>query len=286
MKLGVAGYGFRSRVGDEESLRLISEAGFDCMDYAVYEHKSSGLFECEISELVTYFEGVKKLSGKYNVAIHQTHAPFGFKDEAFGTDKLLNYNVRSIIATACMGAEYLVIHPVKMRACIYDRYREECFARNIEEYRRLVPYLKEYGVKVALENMFSYDISLGRKLVPTIYSTADELCRAADTLGENFVVCLDTGHARITGENIPEMINKLGDRLKVLHIHDNCGTLDEHSMPYNGVIEWKDLFCALLRSNYGGVFNFEVDLGRVPIDTLPYALTYLRNIGKNLQLQK
>ena len=57
------------------------------------------------------------------------------------------------------------------------------------------------------------------------------LCNSSDVL-------LDTGHANVTGENIPELIKELGSRLMVLHLSDNNGVENLSLKPGDGNIDW------------------------------------------------
>lgn len=54
-------------------------------------------------------------------------------------------------------------------------------------------------------------------------------------------------------------MEKLGDRLRVLHIQDNFGVLDNHVVPGRGVIDWPAFMKVFRESGYQGTFNFEVD---------------------------
>ncbi len=52
-------------------------------------------------------------------------------------------------------------------------------------------------------------------------------------------------------------IQILGDELYGLHIHDNYGETDSHSMPYFGTMSLDELMHALIDVNYKGFFTFE-----------------------------
>ena len=67
----------------------------------------------------------------------------------------------------------------------------------------------------------------------------------------------DTGHANTEGTQY-EQIMALGQELYGLHIHDNSGRGDEHTLPYFGTINMDDIMNALIDVNYQGYFTFEV----------------------------
>ena len=53
----------------------------------------------------------------------------------------------------------------------------------------------------------------------------------------NVSVCLDLGHAHMTG-GVAEAIAILGARIASVHVHDNHGMKDEHLWPGEGTINW------------------------------------------------
>lgn len=51
----------------------------------------------------------------------------------------------------------------------------------------------------------------------------------------------------------------------MLHLHDNYGTRDDHSMPYFGTIDWDEIMRALRDIGYEGTFNYEVAATHLPM---------------------
>jgi sugar phosphate isomerase/epimerase len=51
---------------------------------------------------------------------------------------------------------------------------------------------------------------------------------------------------------------EIKDYLCHLHIHDNFGKSDDHSMLFEGNIDWKGFVKVLKKINYQGVFMFEL----------------------------
>ena len=92
---------------------------------------------------------------------------------------------------------------------------------------------------------------------------------------------MDTGHTNdaIGGGflSVPNFIRMFGKRIKVLHLHDNNGTYDQHLPPLMGdpgAVNWPDVFDALDEINYKGVYNFELQLVRYYY-ALPEAIQFL-----------
>ena len=69
----------------------------------------------------------------------------------------------------------------------------------------------------------------------------------------------DTGHANMFDGSIGDKIRYAGDLIKIMHVHDNDGTADQHLNPYGGNIDWADLAEALFDIGYAGVLNLETN---------------------------
>ena len=281
----MAGYGYIERLGAERSIRLVGEAGFEAMDYPLYDEDVRKEFLLGKTSTLSEARALRRLAEDLGVTIDQTHAPFGYRaDDGSTQETILDEYKRSAEATAALGAKYMVVHPVKFENCKFGYRREECFDLNVDLFRRLAPTLRECGVVALLENMFIKDEVEGfYRLVPTIYSTGEELSRACDVLGEDFAVCLDSGHALITREDIPDMVRTIGHRLRALHLHDNTRDRDDHLPPRLGKLPFDDLLAALREIGYDGNLNFEVRFTSVPEDELLTAMKYVREIGASFR---
>ena len=152
-------------------------------------------------------------------------------------------------------------------------------------YRSLLPYAKEYDVKIALENMWQID-KKRRVICDDTCSRAVEFARYVDTLDdEHFVACLDLGHCGLIGEEPQDAIRILGhDRLKALHVHDNDYRGDTHTLPFLSHMEWEEIMKALADIKYDGEFTFEADnfLPHFPKDLKPMAAKFMVDTGRYL----
>lgn len=69
--------------------------------------------------------------------------------------------------------------------------------------------------------------------------------------------------------NMYQAIKECGNRLLATHISDNDGSGDQHYIPFNGNINWKDVISALKDINYKGAFNLEIPgESRIPMKSL------------------
>jgi sugar phosphate isomerase/epimerase len=122
--------------------------------------------------------------------------------------------------------------------------------RSIEE---LVRVAETVGVRIALENLSME----GRGFRPL--KTMQEL-RAfiAGFSHERVGLCLDVGHACISGLDPAEQARVGSDRLCALHIQDVDGIHDSHWIPGQGVIDWTSLGIALRDVDFDGAWTIEV----------------------------
>ncbi|MDV2494665.1 MAG: sugar phosphate isomerase/epimerase family protein [bacterium] len=110
-------------------------------------------------------------------------------------------------------------------------------ARSLETWQALLAQPASDGVVLALEHMLEPEPSLVRALVESL---------PAHRVG----VCLDTGHLNCFARSSPPAWwAALGDRIAVLHLHDNRGQDDEHLGIGEGTFDFGALFRWLQRSN-------------------------------------
>jgi len=121
---------------------------------------------------------------------------------------------------------------------------------NIEFMRELLVTAKHNNITICIENMPMPQFSIA--------SPEDILKFVKIIDDDNFKICFDTGHAAIcSGREIGDDVRKLGDNIKVLHVHDNDGNSDQHRMPFCGIINWQDFMEALNDVGFEGVFSLE-----------------------------
>lgn len=127
---------------------------------------------------------------------------------------------------------------------------ERIFERQVESVRQVAEYARGGPTIICLENM-----TTGSKLI-----TADDLLRIAEATGAaNVALCLDTGHANISGVDCASFIHQAGSKLKAVHIADNLGSNDDHLLPYGrGAVKWTKVMKALRAVDYDELFNFEI----------------------------
>lgn len=270
-----------SRFGDEKTIRWICEAGFDAVDYSMFAMKQD---DCILNtdDYEKYVLELKKIVESYGKTFNQAHAPFpSYKiDDDEYNEKIFPRIKRSVEIAGVLGAEHIVVHPTDFR-----KSSEENLKLNAEFYNKLQPVCREFGVKVAVENMFGRD-RRRNYIVSNICSEGDEFCRMMDMLDpECFTACIDIGHAGLVGTTAPDLIRALGhNRLGCLHVHDNNYKEDKHLPPYFCNLDWEEITEALADIKYKGEFTFESDnfFRSFPEELMPAAYSFLNAIGRDL----
>jgi len=264
----------------KEMVDMFRKAGFDAMDFSFFDEKwySEELENSFFSELRSYAEGE-------GLCFNQAHAPFhsSFPNEE-QTKNRFHDIVRAMGRAALLGAKVIVVHPVQHLKYADEGVPERLFEMNMEFYTRLSPYCQEFGIQVAVENMWQYHP--WPKITHSTCSTPEEMNRYVDDLNSPWITgCLDVGHASLVGQAPDEFILAMGaQRLGALHVHDVSKTEDSHSLPYQGVIEWQKLMQALQSIGYKGDLTFECDgfFKKLPSQLFPEALRLLAQTGRQL----
>ncbi len=281
-------------LGAEEGILRLAEAGFDALDFSMFGMKRDD-DPLVVGDGEKYAEYLKKLAENAGLSFNQAHAPFPcwkYNEDEYNA-KLPGRIEKSIRIAGILGAKSIVVHPIAYTQGnqIPDSDGIEAEKRqmefNLAFFRSLEPLAKEYGIKIALENMWGRDKSRGY-IVPNVCSFGADLARYFDELNpEAFTVCLDIGHCGLIGEEPQHAILALGgDRLGALHVHDNNFVEDLHTAPFTRgcKIDWNAVTNALGAIDYKGDFTYEADdfLSRCDRELMPAALRYMADIGRYL----
>lgn len=283
---------------DDKSMAIAKECGIEAIDFNI-DHvinpwefvKGKKYPNCDksVEDFVADYAPLKAAAEKYGIAFSQMHAPFPtwFEGNEEATDYLLKVVEKVIAVCAYVNCPAVVVHPYA------SGDHDKDMAINLEMYRRLMPTAKKYGVKVCLENMFR---TFNGHVIECCCTSAEDNCYLIDALnaeaGEDvFGFCLDIGHANITGRIVRDYINKLGKRLTILHIHDNDGNGDKHTMPYTQTsdiwgnelaTDWEGFLAGLRDIGYEGNLSFETckTTWLFPKELEKDLLTFITAIGR------
>ena len=98
-----------------------------------------------------------------------------------------------------------------------------------------------------LDHADGCNVNIGIECEPGLYiEWATELRQWIDDLGHpRLGANLDVGHSQVLGEDIPETVHLLGQRIWNLHVEDIPGRKHYHLIPGEGTMDWASLRAAL-----------------------------------------
>lgn len=281
MICSVETYSLQKKVGDFRALELCAEAGLGGVDYSFYwlpsDHPMMG------ADFLGYADALKRKMDELSLVCHQAHAPFDmvFGDAFDESGEHFRGILRAMEAAARLGAERIVVHAVKIPP---EHGRINLLDYNVEFYRALVPYCQRFGIKVAVENLFTTDKKC--KCFRSVLGTPEDVCQVIRRVGSPWLcACLDIGHAALTGVEPELFIRRMEPgTLAALHIQDVDYLRDCHNLPFGGLLNWEAILSALRDVNYRGDVSFEIYgfLSPLPEELLPAALKYAAGVGDYL----
>ena len=267
----------------EESVKVLRDAGFKAFDLTLYGENSVR----QLSDSEDWREkavNLRKYADSLGIICNQAHAYFHSSTGDIEKDaEIYKKIIRDMEIASIMGAKIIVVHPKQHLP--YMENSEELFNINMEFYGSLIPYCEKFGIKVGIENMFQWNKKLGGPCDSTC-SRVKEMCRYVDTLNSPWMVaCLDIGHLNLMDTDMFNFIRTLGgERLGCLHVHDNDGKGDNHTLPFTKTIDYNKVMETLAEIGYKGDLTYEADnfLITFPDDLRPTAAGFMRQVGEYL----
>lgn len=226
----------------EEILDLIRDAGFRYVDASISKRI------CANPDWRDEAKRVRDYAEELGLQFVQAHSPGGNALRLDKQDELTEITIRSIEICQVLGIPQTVVH-AGYRS---DLDRDGFYKENLAFYRRLFPAMEKTGVNVLIENTTkanlgeNYYFYTGEQMVDFLRYANHPLLHAV----------WDTGHGNVEGNQYEQLVT-LGKELCGIHVHDNSGRGDEHTLPYFGTMNMDDLMHGLLDANYQGCFTFE-----------------------------
>ena len=283
MRIGISastldkqGYG---RFGAATYLKL-KEHGFDCTDFNMADTETL-LYKGDLTQAEEILRKERTMADAAGIEIHQVHGPWRWPAQDTTEEdrkERMEKMKKSIYLTAVLGCKNWVVHPI-MPLGVEDADTDNAlrtWAMNFVFMEELLETAKENDVTVCLENMPMHQFSM---------SMPKEILNFVQQIGDDhFKICLDTGHVSVFSDlDLAEETRRLGNEIRVLHVHDNRYGIDMHLNPYDGIINWESFGKALRDVHFKGVFSLET----APSTKLPDALfeeksRYLAMIAHNI----
>ncbi|HJJ89319.1 MAG TPA: TIM barrel protein [Methanocorpusculum sp.] len=182
--------------------------------------------QCDARHSLFLYENVcKEFDLRYTL-----HAPSGDGNIASVFEPIRQASLEVIRETAEIGtridAEMLVIHP---GFCLFPDDRDASTAALLLSFDELGEMQRENSIRFSVENLGFWESCMFQKPDLLVYIRE---------CGLSFV--LDVDHVNLTQTLVPCLLAKPDH----LHLHDNRGTLDEHTACGSGTIDFSQVIAA------------------------------------------
>lgn len=240
----------------EEAVRFYEGTGFrylDCSFYGALNPDSpSYLMDDAWRDRVL---AVKAAADELGFTFVQAHAPC-CELRGEGMEEGLEATLRSIEACGMLGIKNMVIHSGCWSEFKYPDDQEGNHKANEPFMRALIPAMEKYDVRILFENT-TIKHTGGGSYFPIL---GKDLNAFVDFMGHPlFGACWDVGHAHMDGIDHQTEINVMGKNLLAIHVHDNDGRKDFHTVPFCGSMDYDSLLRGLIDIDYKGYFTLETD---------------------------
>lgn len=233
----------------KERITHVREAGFRYVDLSMYRIPESE----ELLLASNWLDNVKALkehAESLGMQFVQAHAPgeVYFHAEEGRKEEIIANHARAMEVCKELEIPNIVVHADS----VVGWGKQEFMEGNIKFFRKLVPAMEKTGVNVLVENSTNvcwaekYFVNTGKEMREFVFLLDHPM----------FHVCWDTGHANCEGMQRQELLD-IGEELYGLHINDNNGTVDMHTVPFLGSINMDDVMHGLMECGYKGYFTFE-----------------------------
>lgn len=196
------------------------------------------------AELFRFYDNSEPLAEQYKalaalgLSVEAVHADFVCTNDIWSEDEKGDEWLAFLIACAkeqgALGIPTMVVHLSSSNT------PPPINERGVERLRRLCAEAKNAGVRIAFENL--------RKTAYLDY-VLDVIPEAG--------FCFDCGHELLYNGGTG-VLEKHGDRLLCVHLHDNNGDRDSHLPPFDGSIDWAVLAKRLAKTSLRFALTAEV----------------------------
>jgi sugar phosphate isomerase/epimerase len=201
------------------------------------------------------------------------HEPYYETDHSYRSGSMehrvtLEYCKNIFDYAARLNAGHMVYH-LNNRA-VSDR--DEMLGAALENLTEMKALADTFGLKLLVENT-------GISAKNNVLMDEDDFVNLFDTLELD---CLfDIGHANCNKWNLGSVIDRLGNRIRSYHLHNNFGTDDEHNRIFDGTIDLETFFRNYARHTPDAdiVLEYKPDLMEGDIEWLKEDISYVRGMS-------
>lgn len=256
-----------------ERIKYASKIGFDGLEVTPPDYMT----KLEKSKM----DDLKKCAEDYGVELTFC---IGFpkskdmsSEDAAVREAGIDHSKRMIEAVHYMGGKMLSGILYSWWPYLYEKeitmdYKQDCWKRGVESVQKVIPLAEQYGITYAIEMVNRFE--------QFMVNSVDEGKQFCKDIGHpNAKLLLDTFHANIEENSIPDAIRRAGDLLAHMHLCEN----NRHLPGFGNHIPWKDVFAALKEINYTGRLVLEPFIA--PGGPVGNDLRIWRNIASDISLE-
>ena len=137
----------------------------------------------------------------------------------------------------------------------------------LRRFEAIAQYANQLGIEIGFEN--TKVTGFQRFLIKNLKAKAG--------------VCLDIGHCHAHFKDDFDY-DFFRDKITSVHIHDNFGVKDEHLLPFDGNVDWKQAMSDLKRANFDRELTMEILYHRQYPETMTIQQFYKEGYRRGLKL--
>jgi sugar phosphate isomerase/epimerase len=193
---------------------------------------------------------LKEIGESYNIS-YSVHAPFADINIASPSKTMLNAMLKrlekSMAYASALNASIWVFHP-GLKTGVSMFYPRMDWLQNLKTTRLLLKKAKDYGVKIAIENV--------PEPYPFLMKSVEDFLKFYEEINEDIGLVFDVGHANLNGQ-IGSFLTTFRDKIVHVHLHDNDGKADQHLGIGYGTINWENVAKLFKKISYEKILIIE-----------------------------
>ena len=241
---------------DLDFLKMLRNCGYEGIDL----NFAGDFFE---KDHVKNAEIIRENLQAADLACAQVHLPtYGLFADCAKDDPVVEDRIAKALGIMpILGAKWAACH---VRSAVESDFdRDRALTQNIRWLNGLCSVAEQYGSGIAVENLPTFP---DRPDAPFFSSNIEDQCALIDAVNHPLVgACWDFGHANLNLQHRDktqrELLNILGHRVKILHVHNNYKTRDSHLPLSIGFVDWQDAIAGLRDIEFTGFFSLESGCG-------------------------
>ncbi len=244
-------------------LKAVADAGFSHLHWCHHWYGDFIYGEPEMAH-------IGKLLAEYGLEIADLHGSegrekFWYSPQEYARLAGVELVKNRIDFCAHFGGDAVVMHAYPL---LEDRQTAELLWGQLRKtLDALQPYAVERGVKIAIENLVDFQsVHFENKSYAEIGDNWGLIKELFELYPAEFLgLCYDSGHGNLGFDRMDGLENCL-DRLIVLHLNSNDGSVDQHHNLFVDGIDWERLAEMIARSVYDKPMSLEVVVSELDVD--------------------